>query len=621
MAKIAASLQKFTLTIGNGINKAKVAIDKVLWGSVYNVSAPPAPGTPPTGPKKSKVGDFLQSGLFNVLDALLSVDLCNILDYLYSATLNTTIPLTRKDPSKATAVEKALYSLQDTATLIREAIDQFYATPSEILRSLKDPTLPQPPAQGTLAANDLASFTGTNIQKYNFGIVGKYIQKAFRVLNTVEAATQAATTGVAQIQQTALFDPDIQAALSLIPGFNTNINFLQDFTNTIDQYADFRAIPNDEFKKLLSKLDGLRAVCVTIEGFSLGGILDLTQQFVGTDIRSQIAKISQYIDPLKIVKTVKDINNALQTVIRVCRTVTKFIQIGRGIIKVALVLIKMFKFIVKLISSTPPPAPPPIPPFIPYILTAKLENAKERAKENISELEKFLQQLSGLLAIVIGVVRYIEQNVQALLVRLERLLAILQGCKAMNNSEVLKQLSQSQTELVAVQKELSAILAEYDNKKTNNTYGAYTIRIIEEELVDEGVRRKRRRGVALDSRGIIAAQSDLTFATSDALIIEEVKVKLASLGLVDPNLSPTDTTIIEALSFLSETDYDTTEVDINTDETKSILNKYYNSIPGLRQTKQRAKRRRKSLNEAAQRQIAAQLVSSTKFLGLINRKP
>ena len=66
----------------------------------------------------------------------------------------------------------------------------------------------------------------------------------------------------------------------------------------------------------------------------------------------------------------------------------------------------------------------------------------------------------------------------------------------------------------------------------------------------------RRYGIALDINGILAAQSTPTFASDDNIIIQEVKLILASKGLI-PNLpsplSIAELNILEnALAFLED---------------------------------------------------------------------
>jgi hypothetical protein len=76
----------------------------------------------------------------------------------------------------------------------------------------------------------------------------------------------------------------------------------------------------------------------------------------------------------------------------------------------------------------------------------------------------------------------------------------------------------------------------FDKKNTkNNKFGPYTIEILTEESVDTEIKLRRRYGIAIDEKGILATQSEATYASDDKIIIAEVKAKLLALGLVNTN--------------------------------------------------------------------------------------
>lgn len=616
MANVVKGLNKIVTNVGNGVNKAKKAADKVLWGSINETPAVPAPGIPVPPPTKTKVGSFIQSGLFNVLDALLQVDLCAIITYLTSTANNELAKVKRSETP--TKIEKALYGLQDNAILVRQAIDTFYATPSEVLKDLKNPQPSAAPIPGTSSETNPPppdSLVGSSMQKYNYGIVGKYAQAVFRNAGGALEIAQGTIGATNQITQGALSDPDVKAALNLIPGFNTQINALQDYLNIIDKYADFRAIPNDEFQELLKKLDTIREVCVTIENFSLAGALNLVDQFIGSDIRSQIALLNQFLNPVKIIPTLKDINNSLRTFINTCKTIQSYIRIGRGAIKIGITLVRIFQFIASLISSTPAPLM-----FLTYDVTARLENAKEAAKSNSSALMKFLGQLNSLLGIILGVVQYLVDNTNALLQRLERLIAILSACPSMEGSDLVTQLQTTQKDLIQVRDELNQILADYESRQPDD-YAPYKIVVVEEELVDEGITNKRRRGIALDLNGVQVAQSDLTFATDNAVIIQEVKLILRSMGLISPEIGETDLVIQQSLRYLDTDELDTNELIADRPDGDSGLNSYLQGLSGTSKFRAKTRTRLKDNVKKANERIARNRDKSSQYLGTINRRP
>jgi hypothetical protein len=85
--------------------------------------------------------------------------------------------------------------------------------------------------------------------------------------------------------------------------------------------------------------------------------------------------------------------------------------------------------------------------------------------------------------------------------------------------------------------ELLAFLTNYFNKKNakNNTFGPYTIEILTEEVTNSELKIRRRFGIAIDAQGVTALQTDPTYASDDRIIINEVKARLLSSGLVNAN--------------------------------------------------------------------------------------
>lgn len=601
MANILAGLNKAIIVVGKGVNEAKKAADKALWGSVNNTTAVPAPDNPALPPKKTKVGSFIQSGLFNTLDVLLSVDLCNIMTYLVSTTI-TTLDTKKKRSETPTLLEKRLYDLQDKAILARQAIDTFYAAPANLAKSLQNPNTTPAPAPGTEAPSALV---GTAKSKYDFGILSTYLSSVFGYTQIA----QGVATGVTEIVQEGLLDEEVAAALSIIPGVRTNLNAVQDFLGLINTYADFRTIPDQDFQKLLTKLDNIRAVCSTIENLSLPSAVGLVQQFSSVDIRSQVALLDQYVDTKKIIPTLKQINNTLRSFIGICRATLNYLRIIRGFVKIAIILIRIYKYIANVIANIPAPLA-----FVTYNVVAKLENAKTAAKDNSSKLEDFLKQVNVLLGIMLSVIIYLQQNTQALLQRLAAILAILEGCDSTKDSEVVKQLRDTYTALETINTEFTQVIADY-NQKNETTYGKYTIQIIEEELADEGIVNKRRRGVALDAAGRIVVQSDLTFATDDRIITEEVRLKLIAAGLIPPEEINADAIIIESLRYLGNDTIDANDIELSTASVDIGLEEYIRQQPGSEKFRKRVRKALQKANQDITAKIAEEKSRAGGILG------
>jgi hypothetical protein len=205
------------------------------------------------------------------------------------------------------------------------------------------------------------------------------------------------------------------------------------------------------------------------------------------------------------------------------------------------------------------------------------------------------------------------------------------------SSDILLELQQTQKDLVILQEQLATYIIKFDSKTDPNTamFGAYDIRVVDEELTDRSIENKRRRGIALDQNGQIVAQSDLTFATNTAVIIAEVKQKLVSLGLVQPNLvsgtsnnlvsDSTNLAIIsESLDYLDNNDVIQDDLNItptptdlpeNLDESKGLgLNAFINNLKGGRKLRRRVRAAMKTQAEQAKAQIAKEKTAANESL-------
>lgn len=189
----------------------------------------------------------------------------------------------------------------------------------------------------------------------------------------------------------------------------------------------------------------------------------------------------------------------------------------------------------------------------------------------------------------------------------------------MKGSDVLFELEQTNRELLALKDRLETYILDFEGKTDPNLsqFGKYQIRVVDEEVVETTVRNRRRRGIALDTNGAIVTQSDLTFATNSAIIIEEVKQKLVSLGLVNPvasTISPIDLQVFtESYNYLDNNDIlddnlTISEGDIesadNLDENQGLgLQAFVNNLKGGK----RLRRRMRKQLAAQQRELRKQL--------------
>ena len=608
-SKVLVPLGKAITVSANALGTLQVGIDKVLWGSNIPTTRATATYNPASGSlsytnvavaaapaASTAVGSFVQSGLFNALDALNSVDLCNVLTYL---TDMINIKKKPRPPKPWTAAQTALFTLQDAAALVQTQIDKYMAYPNVFIGSYVGTGPNAVPINQAVSQSGAPALGGTQVTAYNTFFLLQAIKDSFDLSGR--------NTG-------SIFNAEDAALLSTIPGIGGSLNFIDDFIGIINKYSDYRNIPNDELQKIISQINKVRSVCVTIQNLDFKNALALVGNFLGVDIRSQIQKLNEFLDPTVIIPTLKEINNSLRAFIRIARQVQGVLTLGQFLIKLALVFNKAFKFIQQFFLNSPLPAN-----LQPVGAISRLEAARIRAKDETDGISILLRTVNSLLQVVVNFVRYILANTNELLIRLNILLVNLQACEAVKNSDVIAELQETRDSLITLQTEFAAYITQYDSKVdiNNKMFGGYDIRVVDEELTDRAITNKRRRGIALDTRGQIVAQSDLTFATNTSVIISEVQQKLIALCLVDSGVGLIDAgtleTIAESINFLDSNDI--AEDDLNIDKSAADsaataqslnLNTFIDKLPGGELFKQNSQNVTTAYNTNAKEQVAGE---------------
>lgn len=581
------STSQIATNIGKVVNKSsqligtlETGINKVLWGSAntqpiqtvktvsgsfqYSVNVPSTP-TPPKG-------NLVNSGLFNALDALNQVDLCNVLSYL---TDNINLQKKTRPQKPWTAPQTALYFLQDKAGLVQTYIDKYVAYPNVFIGSYLGTGPNAVPPYQAVSQSGAPAQGGSDVQKYNMYFLMQSIKDTFSFEGTGS-----------------IFTAEDQTLLTTVPGLGGNLNVIDDFLGTINKYSDYRQIPNEDLQKLQNKIAVVRSVCVTIQNLDFKSALALAGNFIGTDVRAQIQQLNKFLDPTQIIPTLKQINSALQSFIKIARQVQGILSLGQFFIKLALIFNKVFKFVQQFILNAPLPAM--------YMTTggiSRLEKAKTMAKDETDGITRLLKSINALLSVLVSFIRYVLTNTNELLSRLGTLLAILEGCAAMKDSDVLAQLQQTQADLIDLREQFATYITQYDSKTSsdNTMFGVYDIRVVDEEITDPAIRNKRRRGIALNKDSQIVTQSELTFATNNAVIIAEVQQKLMALGLVKSGLGEIDAAnlavIAESLNYLDSNDIMEADLNIDTSLANSEaanldISNFIGDLPGGKKFKQ-----------------------------------
>lgn len=616
-SKIAENLEKVVNGAGKAVGRLQVGVNKILWGRANTqpaVGVQYVPATSPTGSasinysstaptapqtaQQSGIKNFAQSGLFNILNALNSVDLCAVITYAYD---NTNIKKKKRPEKPWKKGQELLYGFQDTCGEVVKYIDKYTAYPNVFIGSYLGVGPNAVPPVIASEDNDAPVEGGTQVQKYNT----YFLMQAIKGTLTFGESTGS------------LFTSEDAETIRAVPGLVNNLNYLKDQINVIDRYTDYRQIPDVTLQKIIVNIGKIRTTCVTIQNLDFRdprALANLAGNYLGTDIRSQIQKLNKFVDVTKIIPTLKQVNDSLRSFIRIANQVQGIVNTGQFIIKLCLLFYKVFKFILTFFKAL----------VVPLIFGTAgtqitLQETVNRAKDETDGVVRTLRALNALLSVVLVFIKYLLGNTVELLRRLETLLAVLRGCEAMKGSDVLFELEQTNRELLALKDRLETYILDFEGKTDPNLsqFGKYQIRVVDEEVVETTVRNRRRRGIALDTNGAIVTQSDLTFATNSAIIIEEVKQKLVSLGLVNPvasTISPIDLQVFtESYNYLDNNDIlddnlTISEGDIesadNLDENQGLgLQAFVNNLKGGK----RLRRRMRKQLAAQQRELRKQL--------------
>ena len=624
-SKLALSLEKLVNNSATQLGTFQVGVNKILWGNgntqpIQTVRYVPAiAGTNTTTGSLSYTstiaaptpppGNLVESGLFNALDALNQVDLCSVITYV-TDTINTSSPPKSKRSKDPNATQTALYALQDKAEEVQKFIDKYVAYPNVFIGSYLGTGPNAVPQNVAVSQSNAPADGGSQVQKYNM----YFLMQAMK--DTLSMGSE--STG-------SLFTAEDKTLLTTVPGLGGNLNIIDDFLGTINKYSDYRQISNADFQSLQNKITKIRSVCVTIQNTDFKSSLALIGNFLGVDIRSQIQQLSKFIDPTKIIPTLKQINSAIRAFIRIANQIQGVLRLGQYLIKLALLFYKVFKFILYFFKVLPLPSM-----FGTAGTQVTIQNASDAAKDESEGVARLLKGVNALLSVVVVFIRYLLTNTNEILVRLNITLLTLEACEAMKQSDVLLELQQTRGDLVILQEQLATYIIKYDSKIDPSTaiFGTYDIRVVEEEVTERTIQNKRRRGIALNQDGQIVAQSDLTFATNTALIIAEVKQKLVSLKLVQPSLASADSTnlavISESLDYLDNNDVIQDDLNItpvptdlpdNSDESKGLgLNAFINNLNGGKKLRKRVQAAMKTQADQAKAQIAKEKTAANESL-------
>lgn len=509
------------------------------------------------GDFEEKIDSIFEKYFEKPLKALNEVDLCNIINYSLSKI--------QFDFKKNPDLKFQLDKIKATAANINEAISNFttYSTANNLPRTAES-------IRGTADSNQ------GNAQER---------EKLNKLLEEIKAL------GINELR-------DVPTGLvSVVPGLGKIRSTVEDISSLFTRYGNINTIPNEDFQKVVRKVYDLQGILGAVATLgSAQGLVNLL------GIQKQIQKLQQFINPARLIPSIKKILQIAKNINQVGLKILKIISFAKSVTKILTILIKVFRVIVTLFHTLPLPNM-----FSIHGITSTLETVKAKIQDQSSKVLKFLGQINRLLAIVYEFIQYLLGKVDIVIRELQILLVNLMACEQTKDLALVQDVKTTITATDKTRQDLKTFSDNYDKTQTNrrNTLKipGYSIVVQEEEVVDEGKKLKRRRAIAYNDRGILILQGDLTFATDNAVLIEELRLRLLKEGFVAQTASDTSTSPFDEFSDDANQEFLDVDQNLNEEEVTAaadaleVQNDLDDFISGLKNGRALKKKARRKVTE------------------------
>jgi FtsZ-binding cell division protein ZapB len=550
----AIGLEKAIGVVARFMMKIQGNINQILYGKFTSGKEDP-----------NLIKRLLNKGIINLLEGIASVDFCNILNYSLNNLPDGKIFDANNPPASTDVVARKKWELQKKAFDIQQFIDQYYR-----------------------------EYVDTNNPQSRIGLL-LLIQQINSTLSTVISNTS-----------TGLNDPLIKENF---PQISTASNFLQNAFGVFNRYTDLRQASVQEIQKIVSLVDSVRQYAIIIQGLNNPkNAIGLIDSSLNGAIQKELSDISSLIlQPEKASSILKSIIKTVNTINNIAQKVLGFINTLQVITKVCILLIKIFNVVSAFFIALP------IPNMSTTIgITNKFSDILQNKVKEAGQKKLILrlEQIFAVLNLTAIVVTSLYAAIQNIIDRLKLIQLNLDNCPN-KNVDLLNEINDSINDLTKTSVKLGNFLNQYNDQQTKSEsqFGKYAIKIVTEQVVDEGINLRRRYGIARDTNGYIVVQSTPTFASLDLIIINEVKALLVSKGLVSSNLSSLSSedqvTILEAARFLGEDEIGLDNIELSVSDIQTIeeqdselgISMFINNLPGGRALRKRI--RDKMINNAS----------------------
>jgi hypothetical protein len=570
----AKGLEKVVAVIYKFIIKAQGSVLGIIYGKFQKQNS------------NNPITKAIDSGITNILKDVAEVDLCNLLSYAINEIPGGKQFNPEEPPPSDSPFALSKWKLQKAAYDVQKKIDDYYTSYGDA----KNPD--------------------SKLGLYN---LTKDITEIFNLTNNPNFP---------------ISNPELNKAF---PSLSVASNFLTNSLSLFNRYTDLRQIPNEELQKIIRTIDQIRVYTIAIQGLNTpASFVNFADSILGGDIQKQIEKINKIITPTKLIPLLKQILKASNNLISLGNKLLSFVTTIQAIIKVAIILIRVYDFLVVFFKVLIVPAQfvtvGTITTFSDTISEAFKERGKKKLVTRLGQINVTLGALAGLAQTLIIGLFDIVQKINIILLNLENCVNA--------PSDLKEEMQTTINNAASTINSLQDFLDRYNNAqdRINRTFGEYVIEIINEQITDEGIDIKRRYGIARDNNGYIVAQSTPTFASLDLIIINEVKLILSSKGLVKTginSLSPEETiTISESLKYLDEQDLSIDAVELTTGDLNNLeeneqelgLQSFINNLPGGKALRKRVRKILIKQNQSLTSNLKSTDPNSTYSQNIIKQK-
>ena len=552
----AKGLEKVIGIIASFIIKSQDSTNKIIYGD-------PRKKFKNKTNNKGDVNQALNNGLLYVVDTLASVDLCNIINYALQQIPGGQPFDPTKPPPTDSVVERSKWTLQKAAYDTQIFIDKYYNTYAD--------------------SNNIQSRIGLS-----------------DLVTQVSISLQEITSAVSQESANPVL-------LKSYPELSVLNNFIDNAVGYFNKYTEVRSIPVDEVQKIISYIDKTRNVCIAIQGInSPATLINFADSTFNIGIQEQIKRVEKIINPARLIPLLKSILKTANNINSIGRKVLGYITTARAIIRIAVLLLKVFKIIIKFLKALPIPS---------IFVTVGIQNIisdtlQEKVNKFVDKTVNRLNQINAVLTLIVIFVTNLLVAIDRIIQALKLMLMNLDAC---NNTDpdLIRDLNDTIDNLNGTRNDLQTFIDTYNNNanQVNKKFGKYTIEIITEQVTDEGINLKRRYGVGISPENTVVVQSTPTFASLDQIIINEVKVLLVSNGFVDSDLQSLTAdqiqVLTESLNYLEEGDINIQEIETsisqanfnNEADTEIKLTQFVDNLAGGKALRKRVRKKMIKQNE------------------------